>query len=104
MPAEKLYVSPKEVIIKDLATNMEVSIETVEKVISWAYMKANLAIKEKREVEMSGLGKFYISQAKVRRRKEAIMKYLEDTMIAEKRRAELEAELEFVKTKELEQT
>jgi nucleoid DNA-binding protein len=100
MPAEKLYVSPKEEILKLIAKDMELPIETIEKVISWSYMKANHAIREHTEVEPSGLGKFYVSQAKVRRRIAAIESSMNVKDVSPERLEELKQEMEFVKTKQ----
>lgn len=91
-------MTPKEDIIKSISEQMEIPSEIVEKVISWSYMKANNAVKNKKEIEMSGLGKFMVSKAKLKRRIDTIENNIK-TNPNPQRVIELEEELEFVKTK-----
>ena len=103
MSREKIYQNPREEILKKTAEEMELPLDEVEKVVSWSYMKANKAMKEVRHIEVSGLGKFMVSKAKMRRRLKSLNDRLEGD-ISEERREETIAEIEFIKGKEDEQT
>lgn len=57
----------KEVLIKQVATAMELPEDTVFKVIAFQGEDALKAVKIHDELEFSGFGKFYLSQTKLKR-------------------------------------
>lgn len=58
----------RDTVLKKTIEDLEMSEDIVEKVVSWSYKSANEATKTNSEVEISGLGVFKVSPAKVRRR------------------------------------
>ncbi len=58
----------RDTVLRKTIEDLEMSEDIVEKVISWSYKNANEATKTNSEVEISGLGVFKVSTAKVRRR------------------------------------
>jgi nucleoid DNA-binding protein len=64
----------KEAICQDIAKELEIDIELVNKVIQFQGEDALRAVKEFKEVEFSGFGKFLLSQTKLGNR----IKKLED--------------------------
>lgn len=57
----------KDQIIKKIAEELQFDVSVVETVISWSFKKANEATKSNKEVELSGIGKLQLSQAKLRK-------------------------------------
>lgn len=99
MSREKLYQNPREEILKKTAEEMDIPLDEVEKVVSWSYMKANKAMKEVRHIEVSGLGKFMVSKAKLRRRLNSLNDRLKGDL-SEEKKAETLSEIEFIKGKQ----
>ena len=64
--------STKEKIVSKVAEELQFPEEVVESVIAWSYKKANQAATTNKEIEISGLGTFKLSQAKVKRRLEKL--------------------------------
>lgn len=62
----------KENIIKQLAVDMDISEDIISKVVSFQGEDSLIAVKTYNEVEYSGLGKFYLSQPKIKRRLESL--------------------------------
>jgi len=60
--------SIKDFLQEKVAQDLGIELATVESVISWSYKDANKACETHKEVEISGIGKFMMSQAKLRRR------------------------------------
>lgn len=58
----------RDKILKKTIEDLNLPEEVVEKVVSWSYKKANEATKTNSEVEISGLGIFKTSPAKIKRR------------------------------------
>jgi len=69
IPQDKL----KDVLISKTATKLSCSEDTVDKVIGFQFKEAKDAFKQYSEVEISGFGKFTISQPKVRRKLRRMM-------------------------------
>lgn len=58
----------RDTILKKTVEDLSLPEDIVEKVVSWSYKNANEASKVNNEVEMSGLGVFKVSNAKLKRR------------------------------------
>jgi len=61
-------LSLKDKLITDVAEELEIPEELVEKIIHWTFLKTKEATVSCKEIELSGFGKLSISQAKVKRR------------------------------------
>lgn len=61
-------MSIKDELVKKVSEELEINENVVEKVVSWSYKKANEAMSINNEVEISGIGKFMLSKAKLNRR------------------------------------
>lgn len=57
----------KDFIMEKVSKDLQFTEETVEAVVGWAYKKANQASHNNREIEISGIGKLLMSQAKLRK-------------------------------------
>lgn len=66
----------KEQLIKNTAEQLGQPEDVVGRVVSWSFKDANKALKLYSEVEISGWGKFILSQAKLRKRIERMEKSL----------------------------
>lgn len=61
-------LSTKDFLLKKTAEDLELPEDLVERVVGWSYKEANIAARERCEIEFSGLGKIYVSTSKVKRR------------------------------------
>lgn len=61
-------VAIRDAIISGIAKDMELPLELVDRVVSNQFKQANAAAKVHNEIEISGFGKFRISQSKIKRR------------------------------------
>ena len=57
----------KDFIIEKTARVLQFPQDTVEEVIGWSFKKANQASHNNKEIEVSGIGKLMLSQAKLRK-------------------------------------
>ena len=57
----------KDFILRKVSEDLELDHSLVETVISWSFKKANEAVYNKDEIELSGFGKLQLSQAKIRK-------------------------------------
>jgi len=90
----------KDFIIEKVATDLQFSQDIVEAVVGWSYKKANEATKKHQEVELSGIGKLQLSQAKLKReiaKLEQILGYLQNEESDKKE--EIKANVAYLKTK-----
>lgn len=82
---------------------MELSEDIISKVIAFQGEDGLKAVKQHHEVEFSGFGKFYLSQARVKRRIDNLQKMLghlkNKPVLDERKISGIEKELEIVKTK-----
>lgn len=62
---EKMTV--REFVSQKVSQELQFDQEIVDTVISWSYKKANEASKSHKEVEISGIGKLMLSQAKLKK-------------------------------------
>ena len=99
MGRPKIYENSRDEILERIAADMELPLEEVEKVVSWSYMKANKAMKENRQIEISGLGKFMISKAKAKRRLKNLEENVLNPGLSEQKKLEIESEIGFIKDK-----
>jgi len=110
IPLDKM----KEVLISETAIRLLQPQDTVDKVINFEFKEARDAFKLHGEVEISGFGKFVVSQAKLRRKlnmqviyETAYLKKLEkDEFLTTKKKEDLivrlnqtRATIEYLKTK-----
>lgn len=73
-------------LIKQVAEEHSLPIDTIDEIISFQFKDANAALKTSQQVEISKFGKFMISQSKLKRRVESfhrIIKGLEKKDISE---------------------
>lgn len=71
--------SIKDYILEKTATELQFPQDVVDKVIGWSYKKANDATHHNKEVEISGIGKLQLSQAKLRKHIEKLERVIVGT-------------------------
>ena len=69
-------IATKDWVLSLTSEELQLSQVIVETVISDAYKEASKAVKQHNQVELSGFGKLLVSQAKVRRKKGRVEKFL----------------------------
>ncbi len=88
----------KDFIIENTSRDLKFEQEIVETVISWAFKKANEASHNNKEIEISGVGKLLLSQAKLRKQIEKLDR-IAPLMKDELRREQIEKISKDLKTK-----
>jgi hypothetical protein len=64
----------KDFLLEKTSEDLQMDLETVEKVMGWSYKKANQATQLNKEVEISGFGKLLLSESKYRKYMERLLK------------------------------
>lgn len=61
-------ISTKDWIVQEVANQLEIEEDLVNKVVSWSYLKAQKKTQEVNSVELSGFGKLLLSETKTKKR------------------------------------